>query len=83
MEIIPEEIIDMKTYIDNSVNLSNTKYELFAINIRYGSTRDFGHEICQIKINFEWYEINDIKSYKRKIEHNKNSYGLFHRRLLI
>lgn len=83
VEIIPEEIIDMKTYIDNSVNLPNTKYELFAINIRYGSTRDFGHEICQIKINFEWYEINDIKSYKREIEHNKNSYGLFYRRLLI
>ena len=73
----------MKKFIDNSVNESNTKYELFAINIRYDSTRDFGHEICQIKRNFEWYEINDIKSYKREIKHNKNSYTLFYRRLLI
>ena len=80
-EIKPDEIIDMKQYLDNSVNLTSTNYELFAINIRYGSTRDFGHEICQIKRNGEWYEINDTKSYKKTNEHSKNLYGLFYRRL--
>ena len=80
-EIKPDEIIDMKQYLDNSIHLTSTKYELFAINIRYGSTRDFGHEICQIKRNGKWYEINDTKSYKKTNEHYKNLYGLFYRRL--
>ena len=82
-KILPDEIIDMSEYIDKLVHMSNTKYELFAINIRFGSARDFGHEICQRKRNFEWYEINDTKSYKRKNEHNENSYDLFYKRLLI
>ena len=80
-EIIPDEKINIKAYIDNSLHISDTIYELFAINIRLGSTRDFGHEICQIKRNFEWYEINDTKSYKRTREYNKNSYGLFYKKI--
>ena len=82
VEIIPDESIDMGIFLDKSIHLSNTRYELFAINIRYGSTRDFGHEICQIKRNLGWYEINDTKSYKRTEERNRNSYGLFYRKLL-
>ena len=82
VEIIPDKIIEMGKYIDKSVYISNTKYSLFAINIRYGSTRDFGHEICQIERNSEWYEINDTKSYIRQNEHNKNIHGLFYKRLL-
>ena len=80
-QIIPDKIIDMKQYLDKSVDITNTKYELFAINIRYGSTRDFGHEICQVKRKGEWYEINDTKTYRKTIDHYDNSYGLFYRRL--
>lgn len=82
VEIIPEPIIDFKKYLDNSINLRETKYELFAINLRYGTTRDFGHEICQVKRDGDWYEINDTEAYKRINEHNQNSYGLFYRRII-
>jgi ubiquitin C-terminal hydrolase len=81
IEIIPDEIINMNNYLDNSVHLTNTKYELFAINIRFGSSRDNGHEMCQVKRNGQWYEINDIKIYKKTRDYNSNSYGLFYRRL--
>ena len=81
IEIIPDEIINMNDYLDNSVYLTNTKYELFAINIRFGLSRDNGHEICQVKRNGQWYEINDTKIYKKTRDYNSNSYGLFYRRL--
>ena len=79
--IKPDEIIDMKIYLDNSVNSARTKYQLFAINIRFGKTSDFGHEICQVKRNGEWYEINDTNVSKKTFDHNDNSYGLFYKRL--
>ena len=79
--IEPDEIIDMKEYIDTSVNLGNTKYGLFAINIRFGKSNDFGHEICQVKRNGQWYEINDTNAYIKSRDYNDNSYGLFYKRL--
>jgi ubiquitin C-terminal hydrolase len=79
--INPDDTIDMKIYLDDSVTLTNTKYELFAINIRFGKTNDFGHEICQVKRDGIWYEINDIKAYKKTKDYNNNSYGLFYKRL--
>lgn len=81
IRIKPDDIIDMKGYLDNSVNITNLRYELFGINIRFGKTRDFGHEICQIKRNGKWYEINDLKVNKEISDYNDNSYGLFYRRL--
>lgn len=79
--IKPDETIDMNSYLDKSVNIPNSKYELFGINIRFGKTRDFGHEICQIKRNGVWYEINDLKVNRKTCDYNDNSYGLFYRRL--
>ena len=81
IEIIHDKMIDMNNYLDKSVYLTNTKYELFAINIRFGLSRDNGHEICQVKRNGQWYEINDTKIYKKTRDYNSNSYGLFYRRL--
>ena len=75
------EEIDMKKFLDKSVHLSNTKYELFAINIRFGKSTDFGHEICQVKRNNQWYEINDTQVKKRTCLYDDNSYGLFYKRL--
>ena len=80
VEIIPDEKIDMANYVDISLNITNLEYELFAINIRYGKTKEFGHEICQVKRNNKWYEINDMKSYERTLKRNNNSYGLFYKR---
>ncbi len=79
--IEPDEIIDMKEYLDTSVNLEKTKYGLFAINIRFGKTNDSGHEICQVKRNGQWYEINDMNVYERTKEYNGDSYGLFYKKL--
>jgi ubiquitin C-terminal hydrolase len=81
IRIIPDNIIDMKGYLDNSVDISNSRYELFGINIRFGKTNDFGHEICQIKRNGEWCEIDDLKVNWKISDYNDNSYGLFYRRL--
>lgn len=81
--IKPDEYIDFKKYLDNSIKykINNTKYELFAINIRFGQTTSFGHEICQIKNNGSWYEINDRSGYKRNKKHNDSSYGLFYKKI--
>ena len=85
-EIIPDEIIYMSNYVDASINLKKLEYELFAINIRFGKTKDFGHEICQVKRNDKWFEINDQSvepiSYERTFVYNNNSYGLFYKRKL-
>ena len=58
VEIISDPFIYMNNYIDPNLKVDNTKYELFAINIRYGRTANFGHEICQVKRDGIWYEIN-------------------------
>ena len=59
----------MKEYIDTSVNLGNSKYSLFAINIEFGKSNDFGHEIYQVKRNGQWYEINDSNTYIKSREY--------------
>ena len=80
VSIIPDSILQMNKYIDKSLNIDNTSYELFAINIRFGSTEDYGHEICQVKRNSKWYEINDNEGYEiKEISHFDSSYGLFYR----
>lgn len=74
--IKPEEIIDMKKYIDNSVRLTSTKYILFAINIRFGKNDKEGHQICFIKRGDEkWYEVNDIKTRGVNIKELFNIYN--------
>ena len=84
VQIETEDYIDVKNYVDTC--LSNTKdtkiiYELFAINIRLGKTKNFGHEICQVKRNGIWYEFNDEHYYVRTTLYNQNSYGLFYKRV--
>ena len=53
VSIIPDEIIDVKAYTDISVKYESNIYELFVINIRFGSTANFEHKICQVKRNGE------------------------------
>ena len=80
VKIEPDRELEMRDYIDKSLIIESTKYELFAINIRFGSTINFGHEICQVKRKGVWYEIND-NSWK-EIEgpsYFDSSYGLFYR----
>jgi ubiquitin C-terminal hydrolase len=79
--IKPNATIDMKEYLDSSIYLNNTQYGLFAINIRLSDSHYFGHEICQVKRNGQWYEINDTESDEKTKEYNDKSYGLFYERL--
>ena len=80
VEIKPDEIIDMRNYVDIFGN--RTKYELIAINIRLGRQKNFGHEICQVKRKGKWFELNDdIKVEEKKKSYNNYSYGLFYKRL--
>ena len=72
----------MNEFIDKNVKVDSTEYELFAINIRFGSTANFGHEICQVMRNGKWYQIND--SYGNKINdisYFDSSYALFYRKI--
>jgi ubiquitin C-terminal hydrolase len=83
INIIPDSKINMKKYIDLSLNVGNFEYELFAINIRLGSSANFGHEICQVKRGGKWYEINDRNGKEiKKISHFNSSYGLFYRKIV-
>lgn len=72
----------MKPYIDVRPEVS-TKYELFAINLRKELNNKDGHEICIVKRNGIWYEINDTKV--RKIYYDdyklKNIDGLFYKKV--
>ena len=72
----------MNNYLDRSVNVKGTRYELFAINIRFGKTKNYGHEICQVKRKGKWYVFNDVSGYESDQKYNKNSYGLFYKRLM-
>ena len=81
VEIIPDPFIYMDKYIDPNLKVDNTKYELFAINIRYGRTSNFGHEICQVKRDGIWYEINDkTGNIISNPSHYDCSYGLFYKK---
>ena len=64
VSIIPDELLDVRDYTDKSVIAEDYIYELFAIKIRFGSTANFGHEICQVNRNGKRYEINDIRGYQ-------------------
>ena len=80
--IKPDKKLNMNEFIDKNVKVDSTEYELFAINIRFGSTANFGHEICQVMRNGKWYQIND--SYGNKINdisYFDSSYGLFYRKI--
>ena len=81
--IEPDEYINMYDFIDESLNLdrNNCNYELFAVNIRLGNNVSFGHEICHIKENNQWYTINDKNSHIKDNDYLENSYGLFYRRI--
>ena len=81
VKIEPDFELKMNDYIDKSLLVESTLYELFAINIRLGSTINFGHEICQVKRIGKWYEINDSRGDKiTKPSHFDSSYGLFYQR---
>lgn len=81
VKIKPDSPINFKQYIDKNLYVDCTNYELFAINIRYGKTANFGHEICQVKRDGVWYEINDRNGNKIKnTSHYDCSYGLFYRK---
>ena len=86
VSIIPSKTINMGKYLDKYLKIDSAEYELFAINIRLGSTINFGHEICHVKRNQIWYEISDISGKKLGTEIPKkyyydSSYGLFYRKI--
>ena len=81
VEIKPNPNISLLNYVDNSLRVDCAEYELFAINIRYGRSANFGHEICQVKRDGVWYEINDRDGQRISYtSHYDCSYGLFYRK---
>ena len=56
-----EELLDLKNYVEEDlydINLG-TRYKLFAINIREGSTKSSGHCYCYVKVGNVWVCFND------------------------
>ena len=83
VEIMPNEIIDMSRYVDESLKFTNTStiFELFAISIIFGTTQNNRHELCQVKRNGQWYEINDTMVKKiNSTSYFDRSYGLFYKK---
>jgi len=69
---------DLKIKETTSGNIYN--YILYAVIYHYG-TLDNGHYNCSVKINENWYFIDDDKIYLNNNELNyKNSYILFYKR---
>ena len=84
VSIIPDELLDARDYTDKSVITESYVYELFAINIRFGSTANFRHEICQVNRNGKRYEINYTRGYQiSNISNFDCSYGLFYKKKKI
>ena len=83
ISIKPNEKIEVKDYVEKSMNIKNTTYELFAINIRFGHSNQFGHQICQIKKDNNWYTLDDSRSPENSIldEFKNYSYGLFYKQI--
>ncbi len=81
VKIEPDDFLEMSEYIDKTSFVESTLYELFAINIRFGSTINYGHEICQVKRDGKWYEINDSSVNDKTNSYFDSSYGLFYRRI--
>ena len=81
--IKPNEKIDVKDYVEEPNNFKNTTYELFAINIRFGYSNQFGHQICQIKKDNNWCILDDTSDpiIREKIMYNNNIYGLFYKKI--
>ena len=78
----------MREYIDSSIcRYDNTKYELFAINIKLGKDSNYGHQICQIKKDGKFYEINDVNVKEindftfSNSHYIEDSYGLFYQKI--
>ena len=81
--IEPDEKINIFDLVDESLSIDRNDcyYELFAINIRLGNDLSFGHEICQIKENNNWYTINDKNYNLKNKEYYEYSYGFFYKKM--
>lgn len=81
-EVIFDEILDLKKYVDTDLfNIDNnkTKFNLYAINECFHNNR-INHNFCKIKINKKWYLFDDEKKVL-EINYNKKSkyvIGLFY-----
>jgi ubiquitin C-terminal hydrolase len=76
-----DEELELKDYIDKDLCDQNlgTKYKLFGINIREGTTKNFGHCYSYVKVNEEWICYNDCDAHKEKPSFTLNSVvGLYY-----
>jgi ubiquitin C-terminal hydrolase len=71
--VIDKPLIKTKIRIDGEIDLKDltdkdfgnyalpTKYTLYALNVRIGSYKNFGHYYSYILINDEWYKFDDLR----------------------
>ena len=92
--VINKPLIKTKVYIDDEIDFKDfldsdfgdyslpTKYTLFALNVRTGYDKRFGHNYSYILIDDDWYEFNDsrVSKVNRNIikEDYSNIYGIYY-----
>lgn len=56
------ENLNLEPYIDKTLYNKNKilSYSLYGINERYGNSKEQGHYICYIKINYIWARFSDL-----------------------
>jgi ubiquitin C-terminal hydrolase len=88
-----DEILILESYIDKTLNNKQSlKYYLYAINERYGQSKNQGHYICYIKMNnnskinnynkmnnYRWYRFSDLYVTESNPSFNSSDvYGLYY-----
>jgi ubiquitin C-terminal hydrolase len=69
-EVNIDEEIDLKDFLDKDFGAYSltTIYNLYALNVCIGSSKDYGHYYSYILINNEWFKFDDL--YVRKVQKN-------------
>jgi ubiquitin C-terminal hydrolase len=75
------EELELEPFIDKELNKNkSSSYILYAINERYGQSKNQGHYICYIKINkYKWYRFSDLYAKESIPSFNSSDvYGLYY-----
>ena len=76
-KIKPNKIINMKNFVDERLQIENTKFELFAVYFR----EEPNFDICQVKKKEQWYEIRSSSLIKKDLTSKYELiHGLFYRK---
>ena len=80
-EVSYDKTLDVDPYMDKTLNnkLKSTNYILYGVNERYGLSKNQGHYICYIKIDYIWHYFSDLYVIQSNPDFNSpNVFGLYY-----